>query len=106
MLKKLITIISVLVGLAARKVLLGAAMTIEKYGNPDLVLKPAEDGNNYVRVAFADDKAYWLNGSAVMVADVVDGEVDVDSAVQYDAIGAPSGELTKLMFILDNLKED
>lgn len=65
-----------------------------------------EDEEGATRIIIVDDKAYWLDENSVKVAPVdAEENIDFEAAVVYNAIEAPRSELTKLLFILDNLKE-
>jgi hypothetical protein len=69
-------------------------------------LSEGEDEEGSTRIIIVESKAYWLDNNSVKVAPVDDDEnIDFEAAVVYNAIEAPRSELTKILFILDNLKE-
>lgn len=70
----------------------------------DQELPEDEEGT---RIVIAEGRAYWIEDAAIMTAPVdAEDNIDFDLAAEYNAIDAPRSELTKIMFILDNLKED
>jgi hypothetical protein len=60
--------------------------------------------NRNVRVAFTDDKAYWIYDNSFYSAVLVDGEVDAQSAQIVDMFSASDNELSKYLHIIDGLK--
>lgn len=61
---------------------------------------------NTIRVAFADDKAYWVYDNTFYETDVVDGHVDNDNARPVDAHKLSSKELADLLIILDGINKE
>lgn len=68
-------------------------------------LDELEDPEEYVHVAIIENKAYWVIGNVFYQADIVDGEVNKESSRPIDAFKMSSKDLTKMLYILDNLKE-
>jgi len=68
-------------------------------------LEEVEDPEEYVHVAIIENKAYWVIGNVFYEADIVDGEVDRESSRPIDAFKMSSRDLTKMLYILDNLTE-
>jgi hypothetical protein len=68
-------------------------------------LEEVEDPEEYVHVAIIENKAYWVIGNVFYQADIVDGEVNKESSRPIDAFKMSSRDLTKMLYILDNLTE-
>lgn len=68
-------------------------------------LEEMEDPEEYVHVAIIENKAYWVIGNIFYQADIVDGEVDRQTSRPIDAFKMSKRDLTKMMYILDNLTE-
>lgn len=68
-------------------------------------LEEMEDPEEYVHVAIIENKAYWVIGNVFYQADIVDGEVNKESSRPIDAFKMSSKDLTKMLYILDNLTE-
>lgn len=65
-----------------------------------------QDDTDIVVALSEDGMAYWVDDSGLMQAPVGDdGEVDFDKAVRYNAFEATRSELTKVLLILDAIKE-
>jgi hypothetical protein len=65
-----------------------------------------EDENNAVSVAIIEDKAYWVVDNMFYQADLtMDGEIDRSSSRPVDAFDMSNKDITKMLFILDNLAE-
>jgi hypothetical protein len=60
--------------------------------------------NRNVRVAFTNDKAYWIYDNSFYSAVLVDGEVDAQSAAVVDMFSASDNELSEYLHIIDGLK--
>jgi len=60
---------------------------------------------NTIRVAFADDKAYWVYDNTFYETDVIDGYLDNDNARPVDAHKLSSKELADLLIILDGINK-
>jgi hypothetical protein len=63
------------------------------------------EGNELVSVAVIQDKAYWVVDNMFYQADVIDGEIDRSSSKPVNAFEMPYRDVTKMLFILDNLTE-
>ncbi len=60
----------------------------------------------FLRVVFAENKAYWIKDSIFYVSDVrEDGSVDQESAKQVDTMAMGRVELEKIIFIVEQLTE-
>jgi hypothetical protein len=65
-----------------------------------------EDEDNAVSVAIIEDKAYWVVDNMFYQADLtMDGEIDKSSSRPVNAFSMSSKDITKMLFILDNLAE-
>lgn len=60
---------------------------------------------NTIKVAIADDKAYWVYENTFYESDVIDGHIDNDNARPVDAHKLSSKELTDLLIILDGINK-
>lgn len=59
-----------------------------------------------VNVAIVDNKAYWVYNNTFYSADVnINGQIDADNAIPVDVFSASKKEASKLLKILDSLKE-
>ena len=65
-----------------------------------------DDGDRQVSVAIIENKAYWVVDNMFYQADLtMDGEIDKSSSRPINAFEMSSKDLTKMLFILDNLSE-
>jgi hypothetical protein len=65
-----------------------------------------DDGDRPVSVAIIEDKAYWVVDNMFYQADLtIDGDIDKSSSRPIDAFQMSSKDITKMLFILDNLSE-
>lgn len=64
-----------------------------------------EEDNEFVDVAVVEDKAYWVINNIFYQADIVDGEIDRSSSVPINALNMSHKDVTRMLFILDNLTE-
>jgi hypothetical protein len=65
-----------------------------------------EDEDNAVSVAIIEDKAYWVINNMFYQADLtMDGEIDKSSSRPVNAFSMSNKDITKMLFILDNLAE-
>jgi hypothetical protein len=65
-----------------------------------------EDEDYAVSVAIIEDKAYWVVDNMFYQADLtIDGEIDRSSSRPVDAFEMSNKDVTKMLFILDNLAE-
>lgn len=74
--------------------------------------KPKKDSQSsryqeeiYLKIVVLDNKAYWIKDHAFFVADVIDGDVDKESAQQVDTMGMDDVELKKMLLIVETLRE-
>ena len=58
-----------------------------------------------LRVLIVDDQAYWIKNNSVFIADLVNGEVEKDTAREVDTMAMDKVQLNKMMFIVEKLKE-
>lgn len=58
-----------------------------------------------LRVLIVDDQAYWIKNNSVFIADLVNGEVEKDTAREVDTMAMNKVQLNKMMFIVEKLKE-
>jgi hypothetical protein len=64
-----------------------------------------EENDDFVSVAVIQDKAYWVINNIFYQADVIDGEIDRSSSKPINAFDMSYRDVTKMLFILDNLRE-
>jgi hypothetical protein len=62
--------------------------------------------NIYMRIIIVKNKAYWIKDNMFYVANVVDGEVEKQSAQEVDTMSMSKVELEEIMFIVEKLRED
>ena len=65
-----------------------------------------EEGEEIIRIAMLDDKAYWVHDNIFYEADLIDGDPDIDNARPIDAINISDVEIDKLLYILDTLNDE
>jgi len=75
------------------------------------VVKHNSQSRNFVserttKMIAIDDKAYWIRDNRFFVAEIIDGKVNHDTAQEVDIINMPKKDLDKMLFIIDNLKDD
>jgi hypothetical protein len=58
-----------------------------------------------LRILVLEEQAYWIKNNAVFVADVINGEIEKDTAKEVDTMAMDKVQLNKLMFIVEKLKE-
>jgi hypothetical protein len=58
-----------------------------------------------LKVLFLDDRAYWIQDSALFVADLVNGMVDEQSKKVVDTMALSKVELDQVIFIVEKLTE-
>jgi hypothetical protein len=58
-----------------------------------------------LRILIVDSQAYWIKNNSVFMADVVNGEVEKDTAREVDTMAMDKVQLNKMMFIVEKLKE-
>ena len=59
----------------------------------------------HIRIIMVQNKAYWIKDSVLYVAQIINGEVDHDSAKEVDIMSMDKVQLDKMMFIVDKLTE-
>jgi len=59
--------------------------------------------NNTVTIAIVGEKAYWVHQNIFYETDVVDGEIDRDSARPIDAHNLSRKQFNELLEILDSI---
>jgi hypothetical protein len=57
-----------------------------------------------IKVIVLGNQAYWVSNNTFYVADAVNGEIQRHTAKPVDTNGLSKTELSKMLFILDNLK--
>lgn len=68
-------------------------------------VEEVDQEDDFVSVAIIEDKAYWVVDNIFYQADIVDDEIDKTSSRPVDAFKMSSKEISKMLFILDNLSE-
>ena len=58
-----------------------------------------------LRILILEEQAYWIKNNAVFVAQVINGEIEKDTAKEVDTMAMDKVQLNKLMFIVEKLKE-
>jgi hypothetical protein len=58
-----------------------------------------------IRVIVIDEKAYWVSENVFYIADAVDGNPIPESARPLDTKQMSNKDVSKMLFILDNLKD-
>jgi hypothetical protein len=58
-----------------------------------------------LRILILEEQAYWIKNNAVFVAEVVNGEIEKETAKEVDTMTMDKIQLNKLMFIVEKLKE-
>lgn len=61
--------------------------------------------STYIKIAFLDDKAYWINSNVFYTANLVNGEIDKESTKMVDTMTMDKVELEKIIFIVEQLTE-
>jgi hypothetical protein len=61
--------------------------------------------NTRIRIAFTDNRAYWIRDNKVFEAAVIDGMVQEDSAKVVDMMALDDVKLKDMMFIIESLTE-
>ena len=65
--------------------------------------KEMEEKYEEVTIAIVEEKAYWVLNNIFYEADIVNDEIDRDTSRPIDAFKMSNGDVTKMLFILDNL---
>lgn len=63
------------------------------------------EARHLVKVLIVEGKAYWIKDNSVFVADVIDGNVDKESAKAVDTMTMDKIQLDRLSFIVEKLTE-
>jgi len=58
-----------------------------------------------IRILIVDGQAYWITNNTVFTADVIDGEIEKETARQVDTMTMDKVQLKKMIFIVEKLKE-
>ena len=58
-----------------------------------------------LRILILEEQAYWIKNNAVFVAEIINGEIEKDTAKEVDTMAMDKVQLNKLMFIVEKLKE-
>ena len=58
-----------------------------------------------IKVIVLDNEAYWISNNIFYVAQAIDGEVQRHTAKPIDTSTLSKGDLDKMLFILDTLKD-
>jgi hypothetical protein len=66
--------------------------------------KEMEEKYEQVTIAIVEEKAYWVLNNIFYEADIVNNEVDRDTSRPIDAFKMSNGDVTKMLYILDNLE--
>lgn len=61
--------------------------------------------DQYVRVVFVENSAYWIKDNALFMADMQDGIVDEETTRKVDTMGMNKVELEKVIHIVEALTE-
>lgn len=61
---------------------------------------------NSTRVVFYEQNAYWIANNTLFVADMINGQVDQNSAKVVDTMALDKVELNKLSIIVEKLTEE
>jgi hypothetical protein len=59
---------------------------------------------NTVKVIFIEGKAYWVSNNIFYCAELIGGNVDIDTTEPVDTTNMSKKDIDKMLFILDNLK--
>lgn len=60
---------------------------------------------NSVKVVFIEDKAYWVANNIFYCAEVVGGNVNIDTTKPVDTNNMSKKDIDKMLFVLDNLRD-
>ena len=64
-----------------------------------------DEDEDYVKVAIAEDKAYWVFNNTLYEAEIIDDEIVREYARPVDAFDMKYEDVTKLMQILDEIED-
>ena len=59
----------------------------------------------HTKVAFAEDKAYWIENNTLFQAEVIEGNFQKENAKRVDTMGMGTLELNKIAYIVEQLTE-
>jgi len=60
---------------------------------------------NSVKVVFIEDKAYWVANNIFYCAEVIGGNVNIDTTKPVDTNNMSKKDIDKMLFVLDNLRD-
>jgi hypothetical protein len=72
---------------------------------PPITQSTKDHEKTNIRVVFAGNKAYWIRDNGFYVADVVDDEINEETAKRVDIMSMSKVELTKMILIVEKLTE-
>lgn len=78
----------------------------ELIGDPPPSQKTNHYNSLFIKVMLVDNEAFWIKDNQVYVADISDGAIDKTSTRQVDTMAMDEVQLKKMMFIIDQLKQD
>lgn len=58
-----------------------------------------------IKVVFYDNKAYWIKDGVFYVADVMNHEINHDTAIEVDTMTMDNVQLDKIKFVVEKLTE-
>jgi len=58
-----------------------------------------------MRILIFDNQAYWIKNNTVFIADIINGEIEKDTAREVDTMSMDKVQLNKMVFIVEKLKE-
>ena len=64
-----------------------------------------EEKEELINVAIFDNKAYWVHENIFYEADIVNNEISRETSRPVNVFEMSSYDVSKMLFILDNLKE-
>ena len=78
----------------------------QRYPSYDLNTQSANYlGSLHTKVAFAENKAYWIENNALFQTEVVEGNFQKENAKRVDTMGMDTLELSKIAYIVEQLTE-
>ena len=60
----------------------------------------------YMKVMIVKNRAYWIKNNTFFTADVVDGQVQKETAKEVDTMSMDKVELNEMLFIVEKLREE
>lgn len=58
-----------------------------------------------IKILFMKNEAYWIKNNQLFVAQVFNGEINEESAVQVDTMGMDKVQLDNILYIVEQLRE-